>query len=156
MVGSSSYRLTTQQVDGAPMGGCVSPTLAEVFMGHYGTIWLENCPLEFKTVLYKRYVDDSFVLFKSGSHIELFLDYLNSQLSSIKFTHETERNGCLPFLDVHVKKTETGFDTILYRKHTFNGLITKYKSAVGNRNKIILVQCLCERSYKICSSVSSL
>ena len=97
-----------KQVDGAPMGDCVSTTLAEVFRGHYETIWLENCPLEFKPVLYKRYADDCFVLFKSESHIELFLNYFNSQHSSIKFTYETEHNGCHPFLDVHVKKQKRG------------------------------------------------
>ena len=91
-----------KQVDGPPMGGCVSLTLAELVMGHYETIRPKNCPLEFKPVLYKRNVDNSFVLFKSASHIELFLSPLNSQHSSIKFTHETERNGCVPFLFVHV------------------------------------------------------
>ena len=97
-----------KQTDGAPMGDCVSPKLDEVFMGHYETIWLEKCPLEFKPVLYKRCVDDSFALFKSESHIEFFLIYLNSQHSITKFTHETEHNGCFSFLDVHVKKQKLG------------------------------------------------
>ena len=37
-------------------------------------------------------------------HIRIYDTILNSQHSPIKFTHETERNGCLSFLDVHVKK----------------------------------------------------
>ena len=36
------------QKDGAPMGGCVSPTLANFFMGHCENIWLDKCPQEFK------------------------------------------------------------------------------------------------------------
>ena len=65
MIYSCLTRKMYKQIDGATMDGCVSPKLAEVFMGPYETIWLENCPLEFNPVLYKRYLDDSFVLFIS-------------------------------------------------------------------------------------------
>ena len=44
----------------------------------------------------------------------------------------------------------------MYRKNTFTWLITKFNSAVTNRYKTNLVQCLYERAYKICSLVSSL
>ena len=54
-----------KQVDGAPMGGCVSPTLAEIFLGHHESLWLDKCPPVFKPVLYRRYVDDTFLLFRS-------------------------------------------------------------------------------------------
>ena len=143
-----------KQVDGAPMGGCVSPSLAEVFMGYNESVWLDNCPLAFKPVLYKRYVDDTFMLFRSKSHIQLFLNYLNNQHSLIKFTHEVERNGEISFLDVKVVKANRGFETGLFRKETFTGLSTKYNSAVPSRYKINLIQCLVSRAYKICSSLS--
>ena len=44
-----------QKVDGAPIGGCVSPSLAEIFKKHE-ILWLDNRPLRFRPVLYKRYV----------------------------------------------------------------------------------------------------
>ena len=57
----SFYNTLNKKVNMAPMGGCVSPSLAEFFMGHNESIWIGNCPLEFKPVLYKRYVDDTFL-----------------------------------------------------------------------------------------------
>jgi hypothetical protein len=65
------------------MEGCVSPTLADIFLSFHETRWLENCPLQFKHVLHRRYVDDTFLLFRSESHVYQFLNYLNSQHLSI-------------------------------------------------------------------------
>ena len=45
---------------------------------------------QFKPVVYKRYVDDIFVLFKSKEHLKLFVNYMNSKHRNIKFTFETE------------------------------------------------------------------
>ena len=38
----------------------------------------------------RRYVDGNFLLFKDKEHTNLFLDYLNQQYPSIKFTSEIE------------------------------------------------------------------
>ena len=32
------------QEDGAPMGGCVSTTLANLILGYHEKFWLNNCP----------------------------------------------------------------------------------------------------------------
>ena len=61
---------------------------------------LSECPSQFKLVLYRRYVDDTFCLFKGKNDIFLFLDHINSYHSSIRFTVEIEDNSSLPFLDV--------------------------------------------------------
>ena len=71
------------QIDDVPLGGCVSPTLADICMGFHEEVWLNICPSEFKPVFYRRYVDDTFLLFRSPSHVQLFLTYLNSQHQSI-------------------------------------------------------------------------
>ena len=59
-----------EQVDGCPMGGCISPTMANIFLCHYEKIWIDQGPIEYKPILYKRYVDDSFLLFAHKSHVE--------------------------------------------------------------------------------------
>ena len=71
----------------------VSPlgtTLAKAFLCHYEKIWLNECPSQFKPVVYKRYVDDIFVLLESEEHLNLFVNYMNSKHRNIKFTLETE------------------------------------------------------------------
>jgi len=134
------------------MGGCVSPTLAEIFLSFHERNWIDQCPTEFKPVFYRRYVDDTFILFKSIDNAPLFLDYLNRQHPSIKFTAELEKENTISFLDVKVRKTEQSFDTGVFRKSTFTGLGMKFDSAVSNRYKFNLVSCLIDRAYKICSS----
>ena len=53
-------------------------------------------------MVYKRYVDDIFVLFKSKEHLKLFVNYMNSKHKNIKFTFETEDSNNFPFLDVKI------------------------------------------------------
>ena len=140
------------QIDGAPMGGCVSPTLANIFLGHHEKSWLDNCPVEFRPTFYTRYVDDTFTLFHNEDQAKKFLGYLNSQHPSIKFTMEIEKNNQLPYLDVLVKKQNSSFETDVYRKSTFTGLGMKFNSKISEIYKYNLVNCLLERAFKICSS----
>ena len=144
------------QLDGCPMGGCISPTLANIFLCHHETMWLEECPLAFKPVFYRRYVDDTFVLFREQSHIKLFLDYLNEKHQRIKFTVEIEKHGCLSFLDVLVSKIQSGFETNTFHKATDTGLGLKFDSAVSSRYKFNLIDCLLDRAYKINSNYKNL
>ena len=53
---------------GSPLG----PTLANIFLSHHETIWLDNYPPSFSPLLYRRYVDDTFLIFKNQSHITFF------------------------------------------------------------------------------------
>ena len=54
-----------KQIDGVAIGSPLGPTLANSFLCHYEKIWFDECPSQFKSVVYKRYVGDIFVLFKS-------------------------------------------------------------------------------------------
>ena len=66
-----------EQCDGVAMGSPLGPTLANVFMCHFENIWLENCPSHFKPIVYRRFVDDTFLLFRSKDQVEKFRNYLN-------------------------------------------------------------------------------
>ena len=70
---------TYLQHDGLPMGGPASPPLASSFLCYHEKRWINDCPPSFKPVLYKRYVDDTFLLFKSHADVEAFSNYLNSR-----------------------------------------------------------------------------
>ena len=54
-----------KQCDGVAIGSPLEPTLANVFMCHFEKIWLENCSTQFKSVTFRRYVEDKFLLFHS-------------------------------------------------------------------------------------------
>ena len=121
-------------------------------MCHHEKLWLDNCPSEFKPVLYRRYVDDAFQLFTRPHHVQLFLNYLNSQHPNFELTIEIEENSKLSFLDVTVSKDHGMFVTSVYRKSTFTGLGMKFSSFVPRAFKINLISCLIIRSFKIRSS----
>jgi hypothetical protein len=114
--------------------------------------WLANCPLDFKPIFYNRYVDDTFLIFKHPSHVGLFLNYLNLQHKSIKFTMELESDNSLSFLDCKVTKSNGRFQTSVFRKSTFTGLSTSFFSFCSFRFKLNGVQTLINRGFRICST----
>ena len=134
------------------MGSPLGPTLANAFMCHMERRWLSECPIDFKPLFYRRYVDDTFLVFKCPTHINLFLTYLNSRHSNIKFTCDNEENSQLPFLDLCIKRDDLLFSTSIYRKPTYTGLLSKYDSFAPILYKTNLVSTLTYRAYKLCSS----
>ena len=81
-----------EQSDGVAMGSPLGPTLANAFMFHFENIWLENCPAHFKAIVYRWFVDDMFLLFRTKNHVDKFKNYLNKQHRNIKFTSEIEES----------------------------------------------------------------
>ena len=86
-----------EQYDDVAMFSTLGPTLANVFMYHFENIWLENRPSHFKPFVYRRFVDDTFLLIRSKAHIAKLRNYLNKQHKNIKFTSQIEENGSLNF-----------------------------------------------------------
>ena len=60
------------------------------------------------------YVDDTLEVIKRGK-VEALTDHLNGidKTNSIKFTHEPEKNGQIPFLDALITRREDGSIKIL-------------------------------------------
>ena len=86
------------------MGSPLAPTLASLFLSN-----LENKINTFignKPLLYKRYVDDIFLIFNNEYDIKPFFNFMNSLHKNIKFTFEKENNNTLNFLDILIKKTK--------------------------------------------------
>ena len=78
------------------MGSPLGPILANAFLCHHEEDWLSNCPVEFKPTLYRRYVDDIFILSRLPEHHKLFLDYMNTRHESMRFTDEEEGFTFIP------------------------------------------------------------
>ena len=143
-----------RQIDGVSMGSPLGPTLANAFLCHYEKEWLDSCPAEFKPLIYKRYVDDIFVLFSCESHVQKFTDYMNNRHKSIRFTNEVEKNNQFAFLDVLIsRKTNLNkFETSIYRKSTFSGVFTNFNSFIPSIYKHGLIHTMLFRTFSICSS----
>ena len=140
------------QIDGVAMGSPLGPVLANIFMGHYEKIWIENY-MGTKPEIYKRYVDDIFCLFQNEVDALIFFEYLNEQHINIKFTYEKEIDGKLCFLDVLIKNVNTQkFETSVFRKSTFTGLLTNFLSFAPMLYKVALIKTLINRVHCICSN----
>ena len=134
------------------MGSSLGPLFANIFMSFHEQKWLSNCPSSFKPLLYRRYVDDCFLLFRSSDHVPLFLDYVNQQHANITFTTEIERNEKLLFLDIDIFHSDRKFATSVYCKPTFTGLFTNFNSFIPLAYKQNLVSCLIHCIFNLCSS----
>ena len=102
-----------KQIDGVAMGSPLGPTLANALLCHYEKLWLNKCPSQFKPVVYRRYVDNISVMFRSKEHLKLFVSYMNSKHNNTKFTFETEDSNNFSFSDVkitRIKETVCFFD----------------------------------------------
>ena len=139
------------QTDGVAMGSPLCPTFANCFLSFHEENWLDECPLSFKPLYYRRYVDDTFLLFKDPLHIPKFQHYLNSKHEYIKFTVEHETKGKIPFLDVMLTRQDNTISTSIYRKPTFTGLGMSYLSFIPIQFKINAIKTLLYRCYHLCS-----
>ena len=92
------------QHEGFAMGSPLSAPMANIFLCYHEKKWLSECPIEYKPLFYRRYVDDTFMIFKEKEHIDEFFNYMNGKHGNIKFTKENESEGKLSFLDTMVKK----------------------------------------------------
>ena len=141
-----------RQVDGVAMGSPLGPVLANIFMGFYECKLLRNASST-KPNAYFRYVDDTFCFFGCKEDANLFLLELSKLHPKLGFTCEEETNNTLPFLDVLVERSTSGFLTSVYRKKTFTGDYIAWKSFCPVKRKTNVIACLVNRAIKLCSDV---
>ncbi|SRR6266436_778540 len=105
------------QTFGTAMGNCLSPFMANLFMSYFETKLCESFPDFPKTFI--RYVDDIFAIVSyTPEKLAEFVDLLNSQYPSIKFTTEIEVGSKLPFLDMLICRENGSLSFDIYRKPT--------------------------------------
>ena len=60
-----------KQIDVLAMDSPLGPTLVCAFLVYHEKNWLEHCALKYRPLSYRMYVDDIFVLFNSGEHLNV-------------------------------------------------------------------------------------
>ena len=145
-------KILYKQKDGLAMGNPLAPTLANIFLCDLETTFLNNCPLEFKPIYYRRYLDDIFAIFSSKEQISKFYEYINNYHINIEFTVEEESEGKLSFLDVLVDRDSRAVQCSVYRKPTFTNLGTSFFSFIPTVYKINSIRTLVHRAYHLSSS----
>ena len=121
------------QIDSVVMGSPLGPALANIFMCSFENKWLKDCPNFLKSVFYRQYVDDIFVLFK---------EYLSSKHPNINFSLEKENDGRLSFLDINIFREKGKFVTNVYWKKNFSGVYTNFNSFIPETYKTGFIESL--------------
>ena len=134
-----------RQIDGIAMGSPLGPALANIFVGYYEEKLFSETS---KPAVYFRYVDDTFAIIRNEKDLEFLTRRLNDLHSSLRFTFE--KNNSFLFLDIHVERTKTNYETSVYRKPTFTGRYLRWESFSPIKRKTSLVSTLVHRALKIC------
>ena len=135
-----------RQIDGVAMGSPLGSILAYVFLCRFEKQWLSECPPDILPKVFKRYVDDIFVMFLCQSHLKDFVNYMNTKHPNIKFTSEFEENDSFSFLDVKITRRNNQLVTSVFRKATFSGIFINFKSFMTVAYKFGLAYTLLHRS----------
>ncbi|EYC37678.1 hypothetical protein Y032_0773g2240 [Ancylostoma ceylanicum] len=132
------------------MGIRLASLLAIVYLDHIGKASLTN-----GIILYKRYIDDVFVIGSSHSELRSTLTNLNSMDVNMKFTvEEPSRNGFLPFLNTKVRFCNGKADIRWYRKPSSKNIILHSRSAHPTYMKMNVVRNLVKTSERIATNNS--
>ena len=100
---------------------------------------------------WKRYVNDILEIIERGK-VEALIGNLNGKdkINSIKFTHELEKNGQIPFLDTLITRREDGSkDRTDGSKATHTGQFLSFQSHHPLQHKLSVIRTLLERSDSI-------
>lgn len=140
---------TYKQIDGVSMGSPRGPTFADFYMSHLECFLLQQNKAS-NPRYYKRYVDDTIVIFKNSNHLNWFKIRF-ARNSVLNFTHEEMGNGSFHFLDVMMTLTNAGtFSTSVYTKPTDNGSYTNSNSNIPLTYKKSIIKTLFHRAIKYC------
>ena len=134
------------------MGSPVSAVIANLYMESFEEQAITTSSFELR--IWKRYVDDTFTIL-DRENVDDFLQHLNNQQPSIRFTMETEKDNKLAFLDTAVLREPDGrLTTSVYRKPTHTDQYLAYDSHHPQSVKRGIVKCLYERAKRLVTKPS--
>ena len=138
-----------EQQEGAAMGSPVSAVIANLYMEVFEEQALQSCDPQLRPRVWKRYVDDTFVISTQAS-VDGLLAHLNNQQPTIRFTMEAEKDGKIAFLDTLMHRESDGrLTTTVYRKATHTDQYLAYNSHHPRSVKRGVVKCLYDRAHHI-------
>ena len=134
------------------MGGVLAPLLAEIFISNIEkTLISKNIIFNKDILLYFRYVDDAFAIFRPNSQdkIDIFLNFLNSLHNNIKFTKEIEHNNSISFLDLKFTQTNNNIKFSIFRKPSTTSNAIPYNSFCDFKTKFAFFHSMFNRLFSV-------
>ncbi|XP_049805216.1 uncharacterized protein LOC126248349 [Schistocerca nitens] len=140
-----------KQKDGLVMGSSLAGKLADIYVNHLEhTFFKTNSHINSKIICYKRYVDDTIILFDgTNEEIDTLATKLSSMHSNIKFTVERESNNSINFLDLKISSKKQKHHFEIYRKQTATDVCINSSSCHPNQHKMAYFRFMLNRLHKI-------
>ena len=161
-----------RQIHGLFMGSSISPPLAMMYLEHFEKHLYEvEMPNNIKPTEWKRYVDDSFIVYEHNEEsFDSFFNKLNALDPYIKFTCEEAVSGenagfnsdvseALPFLDLMVTRHRVGTSNdfsnklSIYRKPCHSGSYIHSLSSQPTSTKRSVIRSMFLRAFRYCDSI---
>ncbi|EYC18597.1 hypothetical protein Y032_0027g1604 [Ancylostoma ceylanicum] len=140
-----------EQRRGLAMGNRIAPLLAVIYLAH-----IERITLTSGILLYKRYIDDVFVIGSTEVGVETMFEKLNSFDPNVSFTMERPDNdGYLSFLDTKVRITGGRKEHVWHKKEASANILVHAKSAHPHFIKANVVRNLIKTKDKLCTAIDS-
>jgi len=142
------------QVGGTAMGTKAAPGFANCFMGDFENQFVH--PYRQQPLKYLRFLDDCFLIWQhSREDLDTFVNHMNTQMESIKFTMEVSESH-VNFLDttVRINPDNNTLETDLYCKPTDSHNYLLYNSAHPKKCKQSIPYSQFLRIRRICTKTS--
>lgn len=124
----SALDKTYKQVDGLPMGSCISPTIARLAMDRVINSLMVKIP---SITFIKVFVDDTVAAINKQLVDEALQTLNNFRLGKIKFTieHENTESKTINFLNVTLRRSQNKIVTNWFRKSFASGRLLNFYSS---------------------------
>ena len=134
------------------MGSPLSGLLADIFLNNFENTYLLSPHNKWQRNIsfYKRYVDDTFVIFDGTTRqANMLLHYMNNINKNIQFTLEIESDNAINFLDLTFMKHNNKFQYRIYRKPTTTDGVIHADSFHPHSQKMAAFNSMIHRLYSV-------
>ena len=133
-----------RQIDGLAMGSPPAPLLSNGWLSQH------DDEIRGDAKLFSRYMDDIIQSIKRNRIYEKLAEI--NEIPSLTFTMERESEGCIPFLDMKIIRSQNKLSSTWYYKPSDTGLIMNYHALAPKKYKKSVVSGFVHRLYRSCST----
>ncbi|XP_023244520.1 uncharacterized protein LOC111642404 [Centruroides sculpturatus] len=108
---------------------------------------------EMQIVIYARYVDDVFIVWKEKPKLQQFIKDINDNKFGLEIELEQENDKTVHFLDLTIQLDRGDIITKIYRKPTYNPLFIPWNSHDPAAYKLAAFRALIARAQTHCSKM---
>lgn len=139
------------QKEGLAMGNSLAGTIADIFVNHIELQFFKNNPqIKSNLIYYKRYVDDTLLLYKgSKDDLDSLTNSLNMAHPNLTFTIEHENCKSINFLDLTISNCNGKHCFTIYRKPTATDIIIHADSCHPMKYKRAFFKSMIHRILKL-------